>query len=129
LTRKLPNASLVRTIHCDSSKLRFEDGIYDQAVLFLLLHEMPEDVRRKTLSEAIRVLRAGGRLVIVDYHLPSQRHPLRYLFRPVLRWLEPFAVDLWSAELSTWLPQGFTPAAVAKQTSFGGLYQKLVITI
>lgn len=129
LRAKLPPAAPVRAVHCDSVDLRFDDAVYDQAVLFFLLHEQPEAVREKTLREALRVLKPGGRLVIVDYHLPRWRHPLRYLFRPVLAWLEPFALDLWRAEISTWLPQGFKPTAISKETSFGGLYQKIVITV
>jgi hypothetical protein len=56
-------------------------------------------------------------------------HPLRYLFRPVLRALEPFALDLWQHELAQWLPDSVTPAQIRKETYFGGIYQKLVITV
>ena len=56
-------------------------------------------------------------------------HPLRYLFRPVLRALEPFALDLWQHELAQWLPASVTPAQIRKETYYGGLYQKLVITV
>ena len=67
--------------------------------------------------------------MLVDYHLPVRLHPLRYLFRPVLRALEPFALDLWQHELAQWLPASVTPAQIRKQTYYGGLYQKLVITV
>ncbi len=112
----------------DSTALGFADARYDQTILFFLLHEQPETVRRKTLHEALRVTKPGGRVVVVDYHLPQRLHPLRYLFRPVLRWLEPFALDLWQQDISWWLPQDIKPAQIQKQTSFGGLYQQLVIT-
>jgi ubiquinone/menaquinone biosynthesis C-methylase UbiE len=113
----------------DSSDLGFADASYDQALLFFLLHEQPEDVRRRTLSEAVRVVRPGGRVVIVDYHLPSRLHPLRYFFRPLLERLEPFAMDLWREDLATWLPPEFPRTAMRKETFYGGLYQKVVLTV
>ena len=113
----------------DSADLQVSDATYDQTILFFLLHEQPEAVRRRTLSEALRITRPGGRIVIVDYHLPRRFHPLRYLFRPVLGWLEPFALDLWNHELITWLPATVRSEQVRKETSFGGLYQKVVITV
>jgi ubiquinone/menaquinone biosynthesis C-methylase UbiE len=128
LRRKLPRSAPVRTLRRDASDLRFNDGSYDQVLLFFLLHEVPVEVKKNALSEALRVLKAGGRLVIVDYHGPCRTNPMRYLFRHVLDWLEPFALDLWRSEISAWLPPGFLPGAMTKWTYFGGLYQKLVIT-
>jgi ubiquinone/menaquinone biosynthesis C-methylase UbiE len=113
----------------DSADMNIADASYDQTILFFLLHEQPEAVRQRTLSEAVRVTRPGGRIVIVDYHLPKRFHPLRYLFRPVLHVLEPFALDLWNHELTNWLPATIRPEQIQKDTSFGGLYQKLVITV
>ena len=40
--------------HQDSSALTFPDASFDQSVVFFLLHEQPEEVRRKTVAEAIR---------------------------------------------------------------------------
>jgi signal transduction histidine kinase len=37
----------------------------------------------------LRVVKPGGKLVIVDYHKPSIFHPLRYLFPPFFKLLEP----------------------------------------
>jgi len=127
--RKLAGHAHVSAWQRDSSDLGFADASYDQALIFFLLHEQPAEVRRRTLSEAVRVLRPGGRLVIVDYHLPSRLHPLRYLFRPLLERLEPFAMDLWREDVATWLPSTLPLAAMRKETFYGGLYQKLVLTV
>ena len=47
---------------------------------------------------------------------------------PILNTLEPFAMDLWQHEISQWLPPDTAYSAISKQTYFGGLYQKVVIT-
>jgi len=66
--------------------------------------------------------------VIVDYHRPVRLHPLRLLMTGVFRKLEPYAMDLWNHEVADFLPPRKRPAAIEKQTYFGGLYQKLVLT-
>jgi len=129
LRGKLPASAPVTLHQYDSTALGFEDASYDQAIIFFLLHEQPAAARRQTLREALRVVKPGGKLVLVDYHLPRRLHPLRYLFRPVLGALEPFALDLWQHEIAQWLPDSVAPAQIRKQTYFGGLYQKLVISV
>ena len=123
---KLPPSAAVSLIHRDASDLGFASASYDRVVLFFLLHEMPLEVRRRTLAEAMRVLKPGGQLVIVDYHRPSAWHPLRAVMKWILRNFEPFAMDLWRHEVSEWLPSA--AKLLRKETFYGGLYQKLVIT-
>ena len=125
LRRKLDGAAPVDLIHRDAADLGFADATYDRVVLFFLLHEMPLDVRRRTLSEAMRVLKPGGRLVIVDYHLPRPWHPLRGVMRWILRTFEPFAMDLWRHEVAEWMAP--TAASITKETFYAGLYQRLVV--
>ena len=72
LRGKLPAGARAELHHRDSTDLGFADASYDQAILFFLLHEQPEAVRRQTVSEALRVLKPGGKLVIVDYHQPAR---------------------------------------------------------
>ena len=129
LRRKLPPEVPVTVYQRDSTSLGFADAGYDQVVIFFLLHEQPAEARRETLREAIRVTKPGGKVVLVDYHGPGLLHPLRYVFQPVLRVLEPFAIDLWRHHISEWLPAAILPAQLRKETFFGGLYQKVVITV
>ena len=126
LRRKLPPDERVALLHGDSSALGGPDGCYDQVLLFFLLHEQPEAVRRKTLAEALRVVRPGGKVVIVDYHRPVAWHPLRPLIRLVFHQLEPFAMDLWRHGVEAFLPD--QTVRMEKKTYFGGLYHKLVLT-
>ncbi|MFY9874687.1 MAG: methyltransferase domain-containing protein, partial [Rhodomicrobium sp.] len=128
LAKKLPKTAPTRLGHMDSAKLDAPSSGYDRALAFFLLHEQPTAHREKTLSELIRVVKRGGKIVIVDYALPQPWHPLRYLWRPVLATLEPFALDLWREELTKWLPPG-VPVHTHKESFFGGLYQKVVITV
>jgi ubiquinone/menaquinone biosynthesis C-methylase UbiE len=112
----------------DAAALGEADARYDQVLLFFLLHEQPEAVRRATLAEALRVLRPRGRVVIVDYHRPARWHPLRALMQQVFRRLEPFALDLWTQGVEAYLPQDDGLAfTLRRRRWFGGLYQLLVI--
>ena len=128
LRKKLPSDERVALLQGDSSSLACADASYDQVLLFFLLHEQPEAVRRKTLAEAMRVVRPGGRIVIVDYHEPVPLHPLRLLMTGVFRKLEPYAMDLWEHEIDEFMPANRRPKSLEKRTYFGGLYQKLVYT-
>ena len=128
LGKKLPPDPRVALLHGDSSSLACPDASYDQVLLFFLLHEQPEAVRRGTLAEALRVVKPGGKVVIVDYHRPSRWHVMRPLMRLVFRKLEPYAMDLWNHEIQDFIPQRLKPTSMVKQTYFGGLYQKLVLT-
>lgn len=128
LARKLPGDPRVGLIQGDSAALDIESASYDRALLFFLLHEQPEDVRRKTIAEALRIVKPGGRLVIVDYHRPGLRNLLYLPMVGILKTLEPFAMDLWRHEVSEWLPENARLASVEKETSFGGLYQRLILT-
>jgi len=128
LRGKLPGDERVTLLHGDSSALASADASYDQVLLFFLLHEQPEAVRRATLAEAMRVVKPGGKIVIVDYHRPSRWHPMRPLMRLVFRRLEPYAMDLWQHDVAHFLPADAQPAGIVKRTYFGGLYQKLVLT-
>jgi ubiquinone/menaquinone biosynthesis C-methylase UbiE len=128
LARKLPQKAPVRMLTRNADNLALPDASYDRALLFFLLHEQPENVRRRTLQEALRVIRPGGKLVVVDYAQPSTWHPARYVWLPVLRILEPFAHGFWQRDLTDWLPGSCSGAALDRTRFFGGLYQLVSIT-
>lgn len=61
----------VRLIQCDATRLDCPDAAYDQALMFFLPHELPEDKRRQALSEAVRVVKPGGKIILVEFHKPA----------------------------------------------------------
>jgi len=124
LEKKISGSENVFLHNLDSSKLSFNDSSFDNVIVFFLLHEMPENVRKATITEAIRVLKPGGKAVFVDYHKPSLWNPFRLIMIPILKFLEPFALDLWRTEIKTWVPE---VAEIRKETYFGGLYQKVIV--
>ncbi|MEO5344895.1 MAG: rhodoquinone biosynthesis methyltransferase RquA [Magnetococcus sp. YQC-9] len=128
LQAKLGRRANVCLHHQDSTRLTFEDELFDQVLIFFLLHEQPAGVRERTIAEALRVVKPGGRVIFVDYHRPAWTNPFRYIMIPILKTLEPFALDTWKQEITHWLPEGVQPAALHKETFFGGLYQKVVLT-
>jgi ubiquinone/menaquinone biosynthesis C-methylase UbiE len=128
LRRKLPADAPVRLLRMDATHLAAPDARYDRALVFFLLHEQPSHDRERTLHEVMRVVRPGGTIVIIDYALPRWWHPLRYLWRPLLAALEPFALDLWRREVADLLADAPTIRHLRKKSFFGGLYQKVVAT-
>ena len=126
LQNKLPTQAPARLLRMDAMDLKLPNASYDRALVFFLLHEKPQEWRTRTLKEMLRVVKPGGKIVIVDYSRPRWWHPLRYLFPILLAKLEPFALDLWREEIITWLPPHCADR-VRKCPVFDGLYQ-LVVT-
>lgn len=126
LASKLHAGAPIRLHAMDAAQMSFADARFDRAVLFFLLHEQPGHTRRRTLAEALRVVKPGGRIVVVDYARPGRLNPLRWLMQPVLALLEPFALDFWRREIVDFA----TPDVVATRPRrfFGGLYQLVVLT-
>lgn len=64
--QRLAKFSNVEVSVADACDLAFEDHSVDVVVCVYLFHEIPLEVRENALSEARRILRPGGLLVIVD---------------------------------------------------------------
>jgi ubiquinone/menaquinone biosynthesis C-methylase UbiE len=127
--KKLIGKQNIGLHHLDSTSMTFPDASFDQTVVFFLLHEQPEYARRETVEEAIRVTRPGGKVIFVDYHGPKRGNPMRYVMKPILSWLEPYAIDLWREELPAFFPESVKPEQIESEFYFGDLYQKIVVTL
>lgn len=58
----------ITLIRADASTLPFREGAFDRVIASLGMHELGRDRVAAALTEAERVLKKGGRLVIFDYH-------------------------------------------------------------
>jgi len=73
----------IRLDEGDARRLPYDDATFDAVVLHLILAVTPHPER--VLAEAARVLRRGGRVLILDKFLrPGQKAPLRRLVSPLL---------------------------------------------
>ncbi len=100
---------------------------YDTVVCFFLLHEVPEDMKYKIVNALLASVKPGGKVVFVDYHKPVSYHILKPLMSKIFDWLEPFAKGLWSREIKDYAAQ-HDGLEWQKETLFGGMYQKVVVT-
>ncbi len=127
LRRKIaPDAPLHLQL-MDASALTLPDATYDRVLIFMLLHEQPQEYREKTLREALRVLKPGGKIVIIDYARPTWWHPARYTTLVLYRLLKPYAREVWDKGLAAVLPE-LQNSEWTQCSYFGGLFQKFVGT-
>jgi len=98
---------------------------HDAVCCFFLLHEVPEEERRRVVDNLLAAVRPGGKAVFVDYHRPWPWHPLAPVMWAVFRWLEPYAPSLFDCAIESRSPRA-AAFEWTKTTCFGGLYQKLV---
>ncbi|MCL2504689.1 MAG: rhodoquinone biosynthesis methyltransferase RquA [Alphaproteobacteria bacterium] len=130
LNRKLPENHSVDLINMNASDLKFSDEEFDRVMLFFLPHELPKEARDKTLEEALRVAKPGAEIVIVEFSKPKWWHPLRYIYLPFLRFLEPFAPDIWKTdEIKDWVPEKLSDKLIKRKKIFGDYYQILTFKV
>jgi ubiquinone/menaquinone biosynthesis C-methylase UbiE len=76
-TAKAANAAIdVSFKMAVAEALPFADATFDAVLSTLMLHHLPRKVRQECLSEIQRVLKPGGRLLVVDFAKPQGRSGL-----------------------------------------------------
>ena len=100
-------------------------GRFDVVLCFFLLHEMPDDQKRRVVGAALDRLVSGGRAVFIDYAQPAWWHPIRPIMWAVFALLEPFAATMWRGNIRS---LSSTPDRFSwrEKRMFGGLYQIVV---
>ncbi len=67
----------------DAVRIPFGDAAFDLVTATLLLHEVPAGSRETAVQEMTRVLGAGGRLLVTDFHPGPWRFPKGWVYRGV----------------------------------------------
>lgn len=57
--------------HCSMDELPFPDNHFDVVMSSMALHETPPKVRRAAIKETARVLKPGGKFMLVDWGKPK----------------------------------------------------------
>jgi ubiquinone/menaquinone biosynthesis C-methylase UbiE len=114
----------------NAEQLAYKANSFSTIVLFFLLHEMPAEARRNTLSECMRILSQGGSLLMAEYGPLPENH-LLYRFPPS-RWLitrlEPFLDSFWHEDIFSLLQKlavshGKRVKIVSHVTIFAAFYR------
>ena len=64
--RHLKRWSRVNFVVANAEAIPAPDNLYDAVTSIFMLHELPPKVRRSVIGEAARVLKPGGRLILMD---------------------------------------------------------------
>jgi ubiquinone/menaquinone biosynthesis C-methylase UbiE len=107
----------------DSMALPFDDAQFDVVVLHLILAVVPEPQR--VLSEAARVLKPGGKILLFDKFLqPGQRAPVRRLLNGLSRRVAT-RMDVVFEEVLSQVPQLTVESDVAALG--GGWFRQIIL--
>jgi ubiquinone/menaquinone biosynthesis C-methylase UbiE len=107
--------------------MELSDKQFDVAISYFLLHEIPDDDKKRAVNVLLNKVKPGGKLVFIDYDKPVGWHPLKPITSLVFDTLEPFAKGLWRHQIKDFAeePDRFE---WRKQNFFGKLFQKVVAT-
>ncbi|MES2149769.1 MAG: class I SAM-dependent methyltransferase [Pseudomonadota bacterium] len=103
------------------------DESVDANVIFFLLHELPHELKRVALKEAVRVLRPGGKLYLAEFHRPDQP-VLRMLSWIYFKVFEPLGLALWSTHDPLMQLEGLGKLQCERRTVFFSNFQVIVAT-
>jgi len=84
---KKAGAININTLISDATNTGLSDGIFDVALISLVLHESSEALCTRLINEAKRIIKDDGRLFIIEWEQPKQ-FVQRVKFAPI-KWMEP----------------------------------------
>lgn len=127
IARKNNHLSNARFIEGDVTSTGFKDGYFDKVFITHALHEMPREIRLKVLSEAKRILKENGKVIILDLDNPENMFIRLFIGFWFFYWLPfnfetPTRRDMLKRRLTTEVAEiGFN--SVEKQSKFHGVFQ------
>lgn len=71
VARKKRESEICRFEIAAAEALPYEDESFDAVVSSLFFHHVAMDLKTRSLQEAFRVLKGGGKLVVADMHTPT----------------------------------------------------------
>lgn len=81
-TRKAAKAGVPAVFRIAAAEqLPFPDASYDIVLSTLMLHHLPRKTRQQCVNEVRRVLKPGGRVLVVDFGRPSRRGLVAHFHR------------------------------------------------
>jgi ubiquinone/menaquinone biosynthesis C-methylase UbiE len=72
----------------DASKMPYSDDSFDLVTGIFTLHEMPNQIRPAVINEMVRVMKHGGRILLIDYHLGAIRFPKGWMYKAIILFFE-----------------------------------------
>lgn len=107
--------SNVQILSGDCTKMPFPDATFDALTASYGLHEMPAELRVATVDEALRVLKPGRKLAVIDWDQPHSR--LQRLVAPLRAAVEPgWIAELYGEGLAKILEStGFTNVTIERR--------------
>lgn len=100
--------------HAPAESTGLPDDSFDLVSIFLLFHELPQNVAKQVLREARRVLRPGGYLTIMDMNPESENYAKMppYVFT-LLKSTEPYLDEYFALDIKQALEEtGFQPPTI-----------------
>lgn len=76
------NLANVRLYRMDATQMNFKDESFDKVLLSLVLHETDEELAKKIIKEAMRVMKSDGELVVTEWER-SDNFIKKMLFIPI----------------------------------------------
>jgi ubiquinone/menaquinone biosynthesis C-methylase UbiE len=72
----------------DASKMPYPDDSFDLVTGIFTLHEMPSQIRSTVINEMVRVVKHGGRILLIDYHLGPIHFPKGWMYKALILFFE-----------------------------------------
>ena len=76
------NISNIKLYRMDATKLKFKDRCFDKILLSLVLHEIEDELASSIISEAKRVLKDDGEIIVTEWER-SHNWMKKILFFPI----------------------------------------------